>query len=169
MSVVNANTTDLMCKLLSGEDYLNRATQLDDTQAADSQNLLDFIFHMLRFRLLLNQDESVDFNRRARRFMFKIITKTSIIPRSLIATGVSKPAEQDYIGGGGFGRVYKSELKGEAVALKVLYKSDDNAVSSTSRSYNATLFISVPAGLLSRGIDVGIAQAQIRAAIPGNR
>jgi hypothetical protein len=88
--------------------------------------------------------------------MFKIITKTPVIPCSLIVTGVNKPAEQDYIGGGGFGRVYKSELNGEAVALKVLYKSDNNAVSPTRLSYNAT-FISVLAGLLSRGLDVGIA------------
>ena len=127
---MNARTTDLMCKLLSGQDYLNRATQLDLT--SDSQNLLDFILHILRYRLLPNQD---DFNRRARRFMFKIITKTPVIPWSLIMTGVSQPAKQDYIGGGGFGRVYKSELKGEVVALKVLYKSDDNAVSPTCRSH----------------------------------
>ena len=124
-----------MCKLLSGEDYLNRATQLDHT--TDSQNLLDFILHMLRYRLLPNQDESVDFNGRARRFMFKIITKTPVIPWSLIATRVSQPTEQDHIGSGRFGHVYKSELNGEAVALKVLYKSD-NAVSPTSHSSNAT-------------------------------
>ncbi|KAF8325732.1 kinase-like domain-containing protein [Amanita rubescens] len=125
-SVVNANTTDLMCKLLSGEDYLSSAAKLNRT--ADSQNLLDFMLHMLRYRLLPNQDESVDFNQRARRFMFKIIAKKPVTPWSLIATGVSQPAEQDYIGGGGFGRVYKSELNGEAVALKILYKSDDNAL-----------------------------------------
>ncbi len=72
--------------------------------------------------------------------MFKIITKTPVIPWSLIATGVIQPAEEDYIGGGGFGRVYKSGLKGEAVALKVLYKSDNNAVSPMCRSYIATFY-----------------------------
>ena len=127
-----------MCKLLSGEDYLSGTEMLDNT--LDSQNLLDFMLHMLRHRLLQNQDESVDFNRRARRFMFKLIAKTPVIPSSLIMTGVNKPAEQDYIAGGGFGRVYKSELKGEVAALKVLYKSDDNAVSVTCRSYNATCY-----------------------------
>jgi hypothetical protein len=122
-----------MCKLLSGKNYLSSVAKLDRT--ADSQNLLDFILHMLRYRLLTNQDESVDFNQRARRFMFKIIAKKPVTPWSLIATGVSQPAEQDYIGGGGFARVYKSELKGEAVALKVLYKSDNDAVSPTYPSY----------------------------------
>ena len=129
-----------MYKLLSGEDYLSGAAKLDRT--SDSQNLLDFILHMmLRYRLLPNyQDESVDFHRRGRRFMFKIISKMPVVPSSLIVTGVNKPTEQDYIGGGGFGRVYKSELKGEAVALKVLFKSDNNAVSPTCRSYNATFY-----------------------------
>ncbi|KAF8344542.1 kinase-like domain-containing protein, partial [Amanita rubescens] len=126
-SVVNANTTDLMCKLLSGEDYLSGAGKID--RISDSQILLDFILHMLRYRLLPNyQDESVDFHGRGRRFIFKIISKTPVIPLSLIVTGVNKPSEEDYIGGGGFGRVYRSELKGEAVALKVLYKSDNNAL-----------------------------------------
>ena len=145
-----------MRKLVSGEDYLSSAARLDHT--SDSQYLLDFILHMLRYRLLLNQDESVDFNRRAWRFMFKIITKTPVIPWSLLVTGVNKLAEQDYIGGGRFGRVYKSKLKGEAVALKVLYKSGNNSASSSYPSYNA-IFYSVLAGLLSRGVDVGIAQA----------
>ena len=131
-----------MCKLLSGEDYLSGAAKLDHTP--DAKNLLDFVLHMIRYRLLPNhQDESVDFHRRARRFMFKIISKTPIMPSSLILMGVNKPAEQDYTAGGGFGRVYKGELKGEAVALKVLYKSDNNAVSPTCPSpYNATFYFS---------------------------
>ena len=128
-----------MWKLLSKEDYVNVAAQLDHT--SDSKNLLDFILHMFRYRLLPNhQDESVDFHRRARRFMFKIISKTPAVPLSLIVTGVTKPAEQDYISHGGFGGVYKSELNGEAVALKVLYKSDNNAVGPTCRTFNATIY-----------------------------
>jgi len=39
------------------------------------------------------------------------------------------PTERDYIGGGGFGRVFKGELQGRAVALKVLYKPNNNVVS----------------------------------------
>ncbi len=122
-----------MCKLLSEEDYLSNAAKLDHT--SNSQNLLDFLLHMLRYRLLPSQNESVDFHKRARRFMFKIIPKTPVIPLSLIVAGVSKPAEQDYIGGGGFGRVYKCILNGEVVALKSLYKLDNNVVSPLCRFY----------------------------------
>lgn len=69
-----------------------------------------------------------------------IISGTPIIPSSSIVTGVDKPAEQDYIVGHGFGRLYESGLKGEAVALKVLYKSDDNAVSPKCHPYHATFY-----------------------------
>ena len=111
---MNANTTDLVCKLLSAEDYLSSAAWLD--HASDSGNLLDFILHVLRYCLLPNhEDESVDLHWRARRFMSKIISNTPVIPSSLILTGVSKLAEQDSIADGGFGRVYKSELKGEQI------------------------------------------------------
>ena len=46
------------------------------------------------------------------------------------------PAEHDYIGGGGFGHVYKGELGGTAVALKVLYKSNNSVVSPSYRCYD---------------------------------
>jgi len=52
-----------------------------------------------------------------------------VIPQSLVVTGVSMPSERDYIGGGGFGRVFGGELQGRAVALKVLYKPNNNVVS----------------------------------------
>ncbi|KAF8324229.1 hypothetical protein F5887DRAFT_1147419, partial [Amanita rubescens] len=63
--------------------------------------------------------------RRVRRFILKIISKIPIIPPSMIVTGVSIPDDRDYIGGGGFGRVFKGERSGEVVALKVLYKSEN--------------------------------------------
>ncbi|KAF8328947.1 kinase-like domain-containing protein [Amanita rubescens] len=123
-SVVNAMMIGLIREILSREDHVNLATRLN--HASDTRNILDFLLYLLRNRLLPNRDDSVDLNRRARRFMFKIMSETPIMPYSLIVTGVSMPAERDYIGSGGYGRVYKGDLHGAVVALKVLYKSDNN-------------------------------------------
>ncbi len=71
---------------------------------------------------------TADIMRRVRRFILKVISKIPIIPPSLIVTGVSIPDDRDYIGGGGFGRVFKGERSGEVVALKVLYKSENQVV-----------------------------------------
>ncbi len=60
--------------------------------------------------------------------MLKIISNISIIPPSLIVTGVTMPGGRDYIGSGGFGRVFKGELRGAVVALKVLYRSENQVV-----------------------------------------
>ncbi len=66
------------------------------------------------------------------------------------------PEKRDYIGSGGFGRIFKGELQGAAVALKVLYKSDNNVVSPSCYCHNVIALISFPIGFLSRGIDVAI-------------
>jgi hypothetical protein len=88
--------------------------------------------------------------------MFKLNSKMPVIPPSLIVTGVSIPAELDYIGSGGFGRVFTGKLRGAAVALKVLYKSDNVVVGcSRRRCYESILDLCIT-GLLSRGVDVGL-------------
>lgn len=92
--------------------------------------------------------------------MLKIISRMPVIPRSLIVTGVSMPTERDYIGGGGFGRVFRGELQGTAVALKVLYKPNNNVV-SPSCGFRLSLLILIPTGLLSRGVDVAITKTQV--------
>ena len=119
---------DLMRKLFSRDDYHSLATQLADT--SDAKNMLDFILQVLRdHHLEQNLDETVDIKRRGRRFMLKVIKKTPVLPDSLNVTGIRIPAQHNYIGRGGFGHVLKGELRGDAVALKVLYKVDDNVVS----------------------------------------
>jgi hypothetical protein len=114
-----------MSKLLLREDYVSVAGLL--TEATDAKNVSDFILHLLRWNCL-STGCSVDMNRRARRFMLKVISKVPVIPASLVATGIVMPAERNYIGSGGFGRVFKGEWRGEIVALKVLYKSDNQVV-----------------------------------------
>ena len=97
--------------------------------------------------------------------MFKIVSETPVMACSLIVTGVSMPAERDYIGSGGYGRIYKGDLHGAVVALKVLYKSDNNAVGPLYIVLMASLVTSISAGVLSRGADVGVPEAQVRATI----
>ena len=58
--------------------------------------------------------------------------KMPVLPESLNVTGIRIPAQHDYIGRGGFGHVFKGDLRGDAIALKVLYKTDNNNVVSCS-------------------------------------
>ena len=148
------------------KDYAKITEQLNNV--SDVNNMLDFLLCLVVNGHLSNTNATLsDANWRARRLMFKIIAKTPVVPTSLIVTGVSMPAEHDYIGGGGFGHVYKGELVGIAVALKVLYKSNNSVVSPSCRCYDV-MVDSVRTGFLSRGIDVGISQAQVCAAVLRN-
>ena len=146
------------------KDYVKIAEQLSDTES-DVKNMLDFILYLVSNDRLSKPNTTLsDANWRARRLMIKVITKTPVIPTSLIVTGVSRPAESDYIGAGGFGHVYKGELSGRAVALKVLYKADNSVVSPNICSCYEFIADSAQTDVLSRGIDVGISQAQVCAA-----
>ena len=57
------------------------------------------------------------------------------MPRSLFLTGIGVKIDRDgdFVGCGGFGLVFKCELQGELVALKVLYKTNNNIVSWSRR------------------------------------
>ncbi len=111
-------------------------------------NLLEFILHVLRHRYLSNPD---DISQRARRLMFKIISKTPVVPRSFIVTGISMPDKRDYIGRGGYGNVFKGKHCGTVVALKVLYKNDaNNLVSSQCLFLRRRCLLSFPRPFVER-------------------
>jgi hypothetical protein len=133
-SVVNSSTIDLLRNLLSLENYAHAAEQLNSS--SDVKNMLELMLFVLRNRYLSNPDTSVDTNRRARRLMSKIISRSPVLPRSLFLTGgLTMPGDRDLIGGGGFGLVFKGEHEGKAVALKVLYKTCNDVVRRPSISF----------------------------------
>ena len=151
-SIVNASTIELTYNLLLAEDYANLASQLPN--ASDIINLLDFILYLL----LHGHLTKLDVNGRARRLMMKIIKTTPVMPRSLFVTGIRMKENREYVGGGGFGRVFKGKLGGEAVAMKLLYKTQNNIVSWLFH-LEITLGVKCGQGLLSGSVDVEISQA----------
>ena len=127
-SIVNTTTVNLIHKLLSRDDYVNVAAELRDTSVIT--DLVDFILYLLCHGDLLHA------NSRARRLMLNIIAKTPVIPRSLLVTGVGAITDQDLIDVGRFGLVFKAELRGKSVALKVLHRAYNKTVSCSCRSHN---------------------------------
>jgi hypothetical protein len=121
-----------MYKLLSQNDYLEVVAHLSDV--SDVQNMVDFVLCLLCDGHLPNSD--ANWRASLRRLMFKVMTKTPVMPRSLFVTGVKVKVDRDYIDGGGFGLVFKGELLGKFVALKVLRKADNNIVSCSCRSHH---------------------------------
>ena len=74
--------------------------------------------------------------------MFKLISMTDVLPRSLFITDITT---LDVIGVGGFGRVFKGEWhEGQHVALKVVDKSHKSVCTSAFLSLN-TIFMHLEA------------------------
>lgn len=125
---MNRTTINLIWKLLSREDYASVAGDL--CLASDAKNLLDFMLHLHRSHHLLTEDmATVNIKQRVKQFMMKIISTIPVIPPSLIVTRVRIPIERDRIGIGAFGWVFKGELQGSTIALKVLAKPDIEVLS----------------------------------------
>ena len=115
------------------KNYVNTALQL--TGESDTELFLDFMLYLLCGGHL-SCSEVPDANRRARRLMLKMITKTPVTPSSLFVKGIDAKVDYDYVGRGGFGFVFKGELNGAGVALKLLYKTRHNDASSRSLILN---------------------------------
>ena len=58
--------------------------------------------------------------------MFELVSKTNIIPKSLLVKDVKTAKTMPVIGAGGFGCVFKAVYKGDPVALKVVDKGHTN-------------------------------------------
>ena len=121
--------------------------------------------------LLLNGKLLNSYGRRGRRLMSEIMAKTRAMPGSLVVTGVrAKTDDRDFIGSGAFGHVFKGELRGKFVALKVLHKRSNYIVSSLSSLTVSRRRLSnlTSAGPLSKGIIVAIPESQIRSTLLRN-
>jgi hypothetical protein len=98
--------------------------------------------------------------------MFKLISMTDVLPRSLFITDI---ITLDVIGMGGFGRVLKGKYKGQHVALKVVDKSHKSVSISL---FVLTLFIHVPEfsqeKLLSRSPHMAISATPLYHPSTGN-
>ena len=137
MSIVNAETINLLWKLLSREDYISVAGGLSHTSDSDAKNLLEFMLHVIHDHHFLNQDRTVNIGLRATQFMIKVMSEKPVIPTSLIVTGVMMPVKRNYIGRSG--HIFRGELQGAAVALKELYMSENDVVSLIGHCYKTTV------------------------------
>ncbi|KAF8631104.1 hypothetical protein AX17_005149 [Amanita inopinata Kibby_2008] len=107
---------NLMGRLLRMKSYTTVGLQLTD--AKDIENLLDFIVNLLRHGDLLHTGIP-DVNRKARRLMLKLLTKASIIPKSLYLPNVMLSSPYS-IAHGGFADIYVGKYRHNRVALKRL-------------------------------------------------
>ncbi|KAF8338411.1 kinase-like domain-containing protein [Amanita rubescens] len=114
--MVNENTLHLMHKLLNLSESDLIFSELGIV--SDVELLLDFVLILLRNSKFADAGA----NRKARRLMFKLMSTTNVIPRSLFITNVTVRTDSYGIGMGGFGHVYKGEHGRKPVAVKVLYK-----------------------------------------------
>ena len=160
-SVVNTTTVNLIHKLLSMDNYINVTAELSDTSIIT--DLVDFMLYLLCHGDLSN---SLHVNNRARRLVLNIIIKTPVIPRSLLVMGVRAITDRDLIDVGRFGLVFKGELHGKLVALKVLHRAYNSTVSCSCQSHDVICqFQLTRTGHLLGGIDVAISQSQIPSTI----
>ncbi|KAF8720764.1 hypothetical protein AX14_010792 [Amanita brunnescens Koide BX004] len=117
--LVNGHTFFLFLELLNFRDA-NIASGVESTNS-DVELFLDFLLHLLRDGSLQIGSYTRDVTTKARKLVFKLASKTHVLPRSLFITDIEK--DPHAIAVGGFGRVFKGKYGGQLVALKMLYQS----------------------------------------------
>ncbi|KAF8716612.1 hypothetical protein AX14_012280 [Amanita brunnescens Koide BX004] len=117
--LVNDDTLLLFRELL----YIPDATIASGVESTNSdvELFLEFLLYVLRDGSLQVEDISRDLKKRARKLMFKLVSKANILPRPLFITDIEKDPQAVAVGG--FGRVFKGKYSGQLVALKMLYHS----------------------------------------------
>ena len=163
--MANKVILNLFSQALNIPDYGTIVGELDDP-VNDVELLIDFILYVrppsiqlfdtvayflqaLRSHSLL-ESGIPDANRRARRLMFKLITKTDVTLKFLFITDVKIDSFRDTLGFGGYGRVIKGDHKGHHVALKMLDK-EVNQVLCAFASTKLTCLVRVRARKTSVG------------------
>lgn len=83
------------------------------------------VTHRLRSQLI-DQRETAPSHRLVERILKKIVTHRGVLPRYLFQYNI-KRTERNPIAGGGFADVWRGELRGKTVALKVLRTFEYNS------------------------------------------
>ena len=73
--------------------------------------------------------------------MFKLLSTTTVFPKSLFITDIKAETYLGSIGIGGFGSVFRGEYKGQQVALKTLHKIRRNDVCAVTEFFALTILI----------------------------
>ena len=84
-----------------------------------------------------------------------MIAKMPVMPSSLFVKGINAKVNYDFIGRGGFGFVFKGELEGTPVALKLIYKTRHDDVSRTIL-FDISIADHVLIGFFQRSIDMAV-------------
>ena len=71
----------------------------------------------------------------------KLMSTTTVFPKSLFISDIKAEPHLGLIGVGGFGRVFRGEYKGQQVALKTLYTGHRNDVRAITEFFVLTILI----------------------------
>ena len=71
--------------------------------------------------------------------MFKLLSTTTVIPKTLFIADVKAEQHLGAVGIGGFGRVFRGEYKGQQVSLKTVERARHNNVCAITSFLYTTL------------------------------